>query len=106
MIVADLNAHLEVLRANSAAIVILNARIRPDKDNSNLRSKPKDKALLQHVSNLITLQLTEESEIRFTDLLDIVESVGDEAGKLSVVHRLASPDTGDIALVIKAKPMG
>lgn len=101
LITSELRAHLDVLRANTPAMVILTiARPNSDKNCEGTKSKPQDKGLA-HVCDLVLLELTGEGEVNTDALSDMVEGVADEAGKLCVVHRLASQDMTNIAWVIK-----
>ncbi|AEO66246.1 uncharacterized protein THITE_2114221 [Thermothielavioides terrestris NRRL 8126] len=103
LVLAELGAHLDVLRTNSAAMLILTARLRTAAGGDGLGSangEPENQALSQ-MGELVLLQLTGHREVELGDVLKWVESVGDEAGKLSVVHRLASPGTADVAFVVR-----
>ena len=95
-IVAELRAHLGVLRANTAATLILAPRLLPEPG-----SVAPDVEAMARLHDFTKLQLTNEREMEMEELVDIVNSVHDNKGRLIVVNKLRSPDSATVALGVK-----
>lgn len=95
-IVAELRAHLGVLRANTAVTLILAPRLLPEPG-----SVAPDVEAIARLHDLSKLQLANEREMEMEELVDIVNSVHDNVGRLIVVNKLRSPDSTTVALGVK-----
>lgn len=96
---AELQAHASVLR-NSNAMLVLIAHL--SNHHGTLSSGIGPGA---RVRDLSMLQLTNESEtVAMHDLAEIVKSIGNEAGRLSIVSKFQSWQSGMIAVGIRFHP--
>lgn len=95
-ILAELRAHLGVLRANAAVTFVLVLRPLPDPGSVGV-----DVEATACVRDLSKMQLTNESEMQVGEVVQLVESVQDGVGRLAVVNKLLSPNSATVALVVK-----
>ncbi|KAK4168175.1 hypothetical protein QBC43DRAFT_202083 [Cladorrhinum sp. PSN259] len=92
----ELRAHLGVLRANSAVTFVLALRPLPDPGSVSA-----DIEATACVRDLSKMQLTNEREMQVGEVLQMVDSVQDGVGRLTVVNKLLSPNSATVALVVK-----
>lgn len=95
-ILQELRAHLGVLRANSSATLILAPRLLPDPGSVD----PSIESVAR-LRDLSLLQLGNDRELEIGELVDLIASVYDDAGRLMVVKTLRSPNSAAVALGIK-----
>lgn len=95
-ILAELNAHLDVLRSNPSATLILAMPLLPEP--KAVSTDIEAKARLQ---DLCRLQLTNQPEMGLDELLDMVNWVGDSNGRLVIASRLCCPQKATVALGVK-----
>ena len=98
-IISELHAHLGVLRANLRSVLILTARPLPEPGSIDPRLET-----LARLSELSRLQLTNERTLRVDELIQLLESVGDEGGRLMMIRQLLSSDKTTVALVVHYQP--
>ena len=95
-ILAELSAHLGILRANASATLILAPPLLPEP--GTVGSIVEAMARLRDLSRL---QLTNESGLELGELIEMVNSVHDSKGRLIVVNKLRSRDGATVALGVK-----
>lgn len=95
-ILAELSAHLGILRANASATLILAPPSLPEP--GTVGSEVEAKSRLRDLSRL---QLTNESGLELTELIEMVYSVHDSKGRLVVVNKLRSCNGATVALGVK-----
>ena len=95
-IIAELRAHLSVLRASSYATLILTPRLLPEPGTVD-----PDVEAIARLRDLSLLQLANEREIEMAELVDILNSVRDSMGRLVVVNKLRSRNNATVALGVK-----
>ncbi len=100
-ITSELRTHLCVLRANLHSIIIVTARPLPEPGTVDPRLEA-----LARSGELSLLQLTNERTVRIDELVELLEGVGDDAGRLVVTNQLLSSDKTTVALVVKYQPYG
>jgi hypothetical protein len=95
-IIAELNAHVGVLRANNSAALVLTARLLPEPGtvDSHVES-------IVRLRNLLLNQLANEQEMEPLDLVDIINSVRDSMGRLVLINKLSSHDNAIIAFEVR-----
>ena len=93
---AELNAHLHVLRANTAATLILALPLLPEWKTVNADVEAKAR-----LRDLCHLQLTDQCEMELSEVLEIINSVSDINGQLVVVSRVCCSQSAAIALGIQ-----
>jgi hypothetical protein len=98
-VLAELNAHLGVLRANSLATLILAPPLLPE-----VGSVEPDVEAMARSRDLSRLQLTNECELEVEELTEMVNSVCDSRGRLIVVHKLRSRSGATVAVRVKYEP--
>lgn len=96
-ILAELRAHLGVLRANSTSVtLVLAPRVLPEPGSV----EPNVEAMAR-LCDLSRLQLANEREMEMGELVEMVNSVHDSMGWLVVVNKLRSRNSATMALGIK-----
>jgi hypothetical protein len=106
---AELEAHLDVLRDNDAARLILAEQLLPrsrevDMDNDVYQTHVDDVA--GYVFDISMSQLANDKELEVSEFTDLVESVGDINGHLVVVRKLQTrPASRDRAFEIRYQHM-
>lgn len=98
-VLAELNAHLGVLRANGMATLILAPPLLPEAG-----SVEPDVEAMARSRDLSRLQLTNECELEVEELTEIVNSVCDSRGRLIVVNKLRSRSGATVAMRVKYEP--
>ena len=96
-ILCELQVHLGVLHASRGVMLILTARLLP---------KPGSIAHIEieamaRSRDLTLRQLTNEGEMEMEELLEMIDSVRDGMGKLTVTSKLRYRDSIVVALVVK-----
>lgn len=94
---AELYRHLGPLRASGGMILVLTTRVLPEPGSL---PNPRVEAAAR-ARDLAMLQLANEGEMEMTELLQVVDSVSDDVGKLVVANRLASYNGLILALALK-----
>ena len=96
-ILAELRAHLGVLRANNTSInLILESRLLPEPGTVE-----PDVEAMARLRDLSRLQLSNEREMEMGELVEIVNSVQDSIGRLVVINKLRSRHSAMVALGVK-----
>ena len=93
---SELTAHLSVLRANAMAKLILAPPLLPEPGTVD-----PDVEVLARLRDLSRLQLTNECGLELGELLEMVDTVHDDKGRLVVVNKLRAPDNATVALGVK-----
>lgn len=96
LVTGELQSHLDVLRANQSALLILAPALLPEPGSVAVNVEVQ--ARLRDFANL---QFGNESALEVTELFKLVESVGDRHGRLIVTKRLRAPTGATIALAMK-----
>lgn len=95
-ILAELSAHLDILRANASATLILAPPLLPEP--GTVGQNVEATARLRDLSRL---QLINESGLELGELKEIVNRVHDSRGRLVVINTLRSRNGVAVALCIK-----
>lgn len=95
-IVAELRAHIGVLRARSSVTLVLVARLLPEP--GDVDPDVEAKARLRDLS---LLQLANEREMEMLELMDILNSVRDSTGRLVLVNKLRSRNNATVAFEVR-----
>ena len=95
-IIAELRAHIGVLRASSCATLVLTARLLPEPGTVG-----PDVEAIARLRDLSLLQLANEREIEIMELMDMLNSVKDSIGRLVLVNKLRSRDNATVALEVR-----
>ena len=95
-ILAELRAHLGVLRANPSAMLLLAPQLLPEPGTV----EPSVEARAR-VRDLSQLQLANEREMELQEIVELVSNVQNSLGRLVVVDTLRSQSDGNVALGIK-----
>ncbi|OGE53300.1 hypothetical protein PENARI_c008G11993 [Penicillium arizonense] len=94
---AELKAHLDVLRMNRLATMVLVAPYLSESDNESMEAEA-----LMRIRDLSLLQLLNDQELGISKLVNLVSGVSDGEGRLVLVNRVKSPGKhGTVALEIK-----
>ncbi|KAK0729551.1 hypothetical protein B0H67DRAFT_559073 [Lasiosphaeris hirsuta] len=96
-VLAELQLHRDILRASNAIMLIPTAHLLPEPGST---VDPEAEAVARS-RDLGLLQLVNEREMELAELLDMIDTVKDSAGKLAVTKRLHSSSNLVVALVIK-----
>ncbi|KAM7211850.1 hypothetical protein V8F06_012762 [Rhypophila decipiens] len=96
-ILAELRAHLGVLRANAAVTTFVLA-LRPLPEPGSVGIDVETTACVRDLSKM---QLTNERDMRVGEVVQLVDSVQDGVGRLVVVNKLLSPNSATVAFVVK-----
>ncbi|EME79050.1 uncharacterized protein MYCFIDRAFT_190109 [Pseudocercospora fijiensis CIRAD86] len=91
-ILAELRAHLGALRANSSATLILATPLLPEPGTLDPDSEARAR-----VRDLARLQLTNETDLELSELIELVNGVHDSNGRFRVVSKLRSRDSAATA---------
>ncbi|KAL2830745.1 hypothetical protein BDW59DRAFT_158193 [Aspergillus cavernicola] len=94
--IAELRAHLDVLRSNPTATLILTPRLLPDRASVNV-----DVEATVRLRDLTLLQLANEREIDLTEMLNMLNSVSDSMGRLVVVNKIRSKESVVVLLELR-----
>ena len=95
-ILAELSAHLGVLRANALATLILAPPLLPEPGTVDL-----DVEAMARLRDLSRLQLTNECGLELDELIEMINSVHDSRGRLVVVNKLRSRNSATMALGVR-----
>lgn len=93
---AELRAHLGVLRVDTSMKLILVLCLIPEPGSVNT-----DVEAAARARDLYRLQLTNEQEIEITELVEMVNNVQDNMGGLVVVNKLNLRNSATVALAIQ-----
>jgi hypothetical protein len=95
-LLTELHAHLAILRANKNATLILAPPLLPDPSPSATRAES-----MARVRDLCRLQLLDWYDLEAGELVQLLDGVRDESGRLEVVSTLQSPQSALVALAVK-----
>ena len=95
-ILAELSAHVGILRANASATLILAPPLLPEPGTVG----PTVEAMAR-LRDLSRLQLTNESGLELGELIEMVNGVHDSRGRLVVANKLRSRSGATVALGVK-----
>lgn len=96
-ILGELRAHLDVLRANiTATLLVLMPSLVPELGNADPNVETKAR-----LWDLFRLQLANEGEMEMAELVEIISNVQDSMGSLVVVNKLRSRDGATTALAMR-----
>jgi hypothetical protein len=96
LIATELRVHLDVLRANPTATLILTPRLLPEP-----ASVDRDVEATARLRDLALLQLANEREIVLEDWMAILNSVSDNMGRLVVVNKTRSRESVVVLLEVR-----
>lgn len=95
-IIAELKAHIGVLRASSCATLVLTASLLPEPGTVNPIVEAKAR-----LRDLSLLQLANEREIEILELMEMLNSVRDSTGRLVVINKHRSRDNAMVAFEVR-----
>jgi hypothetical protein len=95
-VVAELKAHLGVLRGNGSATLVLVSRVLPE--HGTVGTSAEASARLRDLS---LLQLANERELQMSQLIGLLSSVKDSSGQLVLVNKLRPCSSVTVALEIR-----
>lgn len=95
-IIAELRAHIGVLRASSCATLVLTARLLPEPGTVD-----PDVEAIARLRDLSLFQLANEREMEMLELMDILNSVRDSMGRLVLVNKLRSRNNAMVAFKVQ-----
>lgn len=95
-IIAELRTHLDVLRSNPAATLILTPRLLPDPAAVNA-----DTEASARLRDLSLMQLSNEREIDLSELMNMLNSINDSMGRLVVVNKIKSRESVVVVLEVR-----
>ncbi|KAL4935852.1 hypothetical protein BDV06DRAFT_233903 [Aspergillus oleicola] len=98
-IALELRSHLDILRSNPSATLILTPRLLPDPGAVNA-----DIEASARLRDLVLFQLANERELEMGDLLNVLNSVSDSLGRLVVVNKIRSRE--DCGVVFEVRWQG
>ncbi len=98
-ITAELVAHLPILRDNRSATLVVAMRLLPDPGSVDVGVEA-----VARTRDLVLLQLANERDLEVSELVDLVQGVGDATGRLAVVSRARGRDNSVVALGVKFQP--
>ena len=93
---AELRAHLPILRENRAATLVVAMRLLPDPGSVDAAVEA-----VARMRDIVLLQLANERDFEVSELIDLIQTVGDRSGKLMVVNRARARDNAIVALGVK-----
>lgn len=95
-IIAELKAHIGVLRASSYATLVLTASLLPEPGTVDPIVEAKAR-----LRDLSLLQLANEREIEILELMEMLDSVRDSTGRLVLVKKHCSRDNAMVAFEVR-----
>ncbi|PCG92024.1 Hypothetical protein PENO1_090790 [Penicillium occitanis (nom. inval.)] len=95
-LIAELRAHLGVLRENRSTILILRMRFLPE----HATVDPEIECVAR-TRDMTLFQLANEREFEVTEVIDIIQDITDGLGKLTVVSKIRSKNNAVVALGVK-----
>ncbi len=94
--IAELRAHIGVLRASSCAELVITAHLLPEPGTVD----PNIEAIAR-LRDLSLFQLANEREFEMLELMDILNSVRDNMGRLMLVNKLRSHNNATVAFKVQ-----
>jgi hypothetical protein len=94
---AQLHEYVGVLRASMGVMLVLTAQVLPEPGsipNSEVEA-------VARARDLSMLQLANEGAVEMAELVDIIDTLRDETGKLVVINKLRAQDGLVLVLVVK-----
>lgn len=95
-LIAELRAHLGILRENSSTMLILRMRFLPEQGAVDPEIE-----CVARTRDMTLLQLANEREFEVTEVIDIIQDINDGMGKLMVVSKIRSKNDAVVALGVK-----
>ncbi|KAK4119020.1 O-methyltransferase family protein [Parathielavia appendiculata] len=95
-VTAELLAHLPVLRHNRGATLVVAMRLLPDPESADAAVEADART-----RDLVLLQLANERDLEVSELVDLIQAVGDRTGRLTVVSRATGRDNSVTALAVR-----
>lgn len=95
-LLAELRAHVQVLRTNASSTLILALPVLPEPG-----SVEPDVEVSARLWDLSRQQLTKESDLSLSDLVELFNSIQDNEGRLVVVSKLRSRSCATMAVGVK-----
>ena len=93
---AELKAHMAVLRENSSATLVLTAHLLPEPG-----AVDPDVEAVARLRDLMLVQLANEHEIEASEVMEVLNSMRDENGRLVLVNKFHSCDNATTAFEIR-----
>ncbi|OIW25626.1 O-methyltransferase family protein [Coniochaeta ligniaria NRRL 30616] len=100
-ITVELRAHIGVLEANRSALLILMVQLLPDPSAVDSHTE-----CMARVRDLSLLQLVNDGYLEEPELINLVDSVQDEKGRLIVIKTLRCHNSAEVAVGIKYQSDG
>ena len=95
-IIAELKAHLGVLRASVGSRLILTARLLPETGTGDA-----EVTTVARLRDLSLLQLANDRELEMLEFMNMLNSVGDSTGCLVLVNKLRAWNNATVALEVR-----
>lgn len=95
-LIAELRAHLGVLRENSSTMLILRMRFLPEHGAVDPEIE-----CVARTRDMTLLQLANEREFEVSEAIDLIQDINDGMGKLMVVSKIRSKNNAVVALGVK-----
>ena len=96
MIIAELKAHLAILRAANSSLLILTVGLLPGSSNTDPRI-----AAGAYMRDLSLIQLTNSHGLEVAELIDMLHGIGDGMGYLALVNELRAWNGTTVALEVR-----
>lgn len=96
IILAELRAHLGVLRGKASAKLLLATRLLPEAGTVSA-----DVEAMARLRDLSLLQLANEREMEMGELVEVVNSIHDGLGRLVVINKLRSRSRPTVVLGVR-----
>ncbi|KAJ5738569.1 hypothetical protein N7493_001724 [Penicillium malachiteum] len=97
-IASELRAHLHILRSERRPAVLL---LTPRPMSDNIPGTESTSELITRLHDLSLLQLANERTMEMTELMQVINGIGDTAGCLGVVRRMTCPHITDALLEVR-----
>ena len=95
-IAAELKAHLAVLRASSTSRLILIARLLPETGIADAES-----AVTACLRDMTLLQLANDRELEISEIMNMLNSVGDSVGRLVLVSKQRARNNATVTFEVR-----
>ncbi|KFY13627.1 hypothetical protein V491_06344 [Pseudogymnoascus sp. VKM F-3775] len=99
-IMTELKAHVGVLSSGDGTLIISTGPVLPEPGTVNAGIEA-----VARLRDLSSFQLFNEHEIEMLELVELVNSIGDDSGKLVVVNQLRCRKKVIVALCVKYRPV-
>lgn len=95
-VTAELLAHVPILRDNRGATLVVTMRLLPDPGGVDAGVEA-----AARTRDFVLLQLANERDLEVSELVDLIQGVGERSGRLIVVSRARGRDNSVVALGVK-----